>query len=485
MSGRTVHLNQFQRDAAAMAADAPRRAFLRDSLRGYESVRARTQAAFQDWELARDLAAAAKWNAIDHLDEHLASFAAHARSRGTHVHWASDAAEAREIILSIIRAANARSIVKSKTMTSEEIHLNDALEREGFEVVESDLGEYIVQLRGEGPSHFVFPAMHLKRGEIARLFRDTLGTRGDTDDPEALTMIARRALRDVYLRADVGITGANFLVADTGMISITENEGNARLTNALPAVHIAIVGIEKVIPSMDDLALLLPMLATCGTGQHLTCYNTLIAGPKRDDEPDGPEEFHVVVLDNGRTRLLADAHLRDSLRCIRCGACLNVCPVFRGVGGHAYGSVYQGPIGAVITPHLEGMKEWSHLSSASSLCGACTSTCPVKIDLHHHLLRNRRLSAEAHGGWRERLLMRGFAFVMVRPRAYRWFSRLGRVAHALARPIFGTRLDPLRGWRSTRDLPDPAKQPFHQWWRERTDRRAQNEPGAGEERDLL
>ncbi len=426
-----------------------------------------TQSLFQDYAQVRDAAAEIKWAAIENLDTLLEQFADNLAKRGVHVHWCRHAEDARQAILGILRECGAKSIVKSKCMTTEEIHLNELLEEEGFAVVESDLGEFIVQLRHEAPYHFVFPAMHLKRGEISRLFEEKLAA-APTDDPEELTMIARRVLREKYLEADVGISGANFGVAETGMISITENEGNARLTTAMPKVHIALMGIEKVIPQLDDLALLLPLLSTAGTGQHLTAYNSQYAGPRQPGECDGPEEMHVLLLDNHRTRLLADPEQRDALRCIRCGACLNVCPIFKNVGGHTYGTTYQGPIGSVITPHLRGLKNWKHLSNSSSLCGACTETCPVQIDLHHHLLRNRRDAArQGYGGWIESLLMRGFRFAMRRPWVYRLGSRLARVGHVLTKPIHGTRLDPFYAWRKTRELPDPASKTFKDYWKEK------------------
>ena len=459
--------DQFAADSTRVAADGDQRAFLRTALSGYAVTRAATQDRFADYQSARSEAAEIKWTALERLDEYLVEFADKLEARGVHVHWCNNGEEARQAILSILRKHDAKLVVKSKCMTTEEIHLNQLLADEGFEVVESDLGEYIVQLRDEAPYHFVFPAMHLKRGAISDLFHDKLGT-PPTDDPEELTMIARRVLRQKYLAADVGISGANFGIAETGMISITENEGNARLTTALPKVHVALMGIEKVIPRLDDLALLLPLLATAGTGQQLTCYNSQFSGPRRGDEPDGPEEMHVILLDNHRTQLLADPEQRDALRCIRCGACLNVCPIFRNVGGHSYGTTYQGPIGAVITPHLRGLQSWKHLSSASSLCGACTETCPVKIDLHHHLLRNRRNAATGRlGGIAERLMMRGFAFVMRRPMLYSTGSKFARLLHRLTRPLHGTRLDPLLAWRKTRDLPDPAAQSFKEYWQER------------------
>jgi L-lactate dehydrogenase complex protein LldF len=251
------------------------------------------------------------------------------------------------------------------------------------------------------------------------------------------------------------------------MISITENEGNARLTCALPRIHVALVGIEKVIPRLSDLALFLPMLSTAGTGQHLTGYNSMYGGPRQPGEPDGPDEFHVILLDNGRTRLLADAEQRDALHCIRCGACLNVCPIFKNVGGFAYGTPYQGPIGAVITPHFRGLAEWSHLSAASSLCGACTETCPVGIDLHHHLLRNRRNVAAQHPGRAGRLLWRLFAWMMTRPRLRNASIQLARLVSPLHRLVAGTAFDPLRAWTRTRSWPEVPRQSFHEWMRER------------------
>jgi len=462
---RTIPLQQFQQDANVAAADADRRAFVRGALAGYMQVRGQTQNSFADYPAARETAAAIKWEAIEHLDALLLKLEKNLTAQGVQVHWARDAAEARQVILDLIQKHDAKHVIKSKTMTSEEIHLNAALEAAGLDVVESDLGEYIVQLNREAPYHFVFPSMHLKRGEIKAIFERARIEVG-SDDPEALTLAARRALREKYLRADVGISGANFAVAETGMISITENEGNARLTCALPRVHIALMGIEKVIPRLEDLALLLPMLATAGTGQLLTGYNSLYAGPRRDDEADGPREMHLVLLDNGRTTLLADPEQRDALRCIRCGACLNVCPIFKNVGGHAYGTTYQGPIGSVITPHFRGL-DFKHLSFASSLCGACSETCPVGIDLHHHLLRNRRNVMAKKPKFSEKMVFRGFAFVMRRPRLYRFVGRWAGVADRVMKPMRGTALDPFRAWRRTRTLPPPAKRTFADYWSRR------------------
>ncbi len=461
-----IPLKQFQRDADQAVLLNRRRGNIRDALRGYEASRSEAEAAFGDWQLARVAAADVKWKAIENLDVHLQSFADKLERRGAKVYWASTGDQAVEYIRSVLHASDAKIVVKSKTMTSEEIHLNEALETDGYEVVESDLGEYIVQLRKESPYHIVFPAMHLKRGEIRDTFTKQLGDI-KSDDPEHLTLVARKALRRKYLQADVGISGANFAVAETGMISITENEGNARLTTSMPRIHIVLMGIEKVLPNLNDLALLLPMLATAGAGQRLTCYNTLLGGPRQPDEADGPRQMHVVLLDNGRTTLLADTQLRDALRCIRCGACLNACPVYKNVGGFAYGTTYQGPIGSVITPHLRGLREWSHLSSASSLCGACTETCPVRIDLHHHLLRNRGLAQETHPKLSERLVFRIFSAVMTRPYLYRLASVCRGLPNWVPRPLWGTRLDPLRAWRSSRTFPQTSSVTFKQFWKGR------------------
>lgn len=457
---------QFQNDTARVSADLIHRGRIQSAMGKYSVARQGTQSAFTDWQQAREVASQTKTQALAHLDEHLIEFERQATARGTQVHWAANAAEARDIIRSILRRRQARRIIKSKVMTSEEIHLNEALEAEGYNVIESDLGEFIQQLQHEAPYHFVFPCMHLSREEINELFQDKLQS-ANTTDPEELTMIARRWLRDKYLEADVGITGANFIVAETGMISITENEGNARLTAALPKTMISLVGIEKVLPRLADLALFLPMLATAGTGQPLTCYNTMYAGPRQPDEIDGPEEWHVVLLDNHRTSLLADPEQRDALHCIRCGACLNVCPIFKNIGGLSYGTTYQGPIGSVITPHLRGLQDWKHLSQASSLCGACTQTCPVKIDLHHHLLHNRRNAAAQEPEPLEAFIWQLFAKIIQQPLLYRSLTRIARWLQPLHRFIQASFLDPARSWTQTRDLPPLASESFADFWRNR------------------
>ncbi|HVV00073.1 MAG TPA: LutB/LldF family L-lactate oxidation iron-sulfur protein [Verrucomicrobiae bacterium] len=456
----------FKDAATRLTRDLRHRGIIQTAVRNYEVARDRTRGAFQDWQSARQMAAEIKWEAVNHLDRHLEEFTAKLEARGARVHWAGTGAQARDIILGIIREKKARSIVKSKAMTSEEIHLNEALEKEGYDVVESDLGEFIVQLRKETPYHIVFPAMHLTRGDISELFSRELGS-APTNNPEELTMIARRVLREKYITADIGLTGANFAIAETGMISITENEGNARLTAALPKVVISLLGIEKILPRLEDLALFLPILSASGTGQSLTCYNSLYGGPRQPGECDGPEEFHVVLLDNRRTELLADAEQRDALHCIRCGACLNVCPIFRNVGGQSYGTTYSGPIGSVITPHLRGLQQWKHLSYASSLCGACTETCPVKIDLHHHLLQNRRNASRQKPSLQEKIIFKAFALIMNRPALYRAITRVARLFQPLHRLVKGSAADPVAGWTRTRDLPPVAKQTFKEFWSSR------------------
>ena len=457
---------KFRTDSKQVTQRLEYRKWMQKGLRGYETTREKTQQRYRDYQNSKDVAAAIKWDVIEHLDQYLEQFSQRLEEHGTKVFWARSGVEASQYILRVAREHRAQSVVKSKSMTTEEIHLNDALEQEGYQVVESDLGEFIVQLRKETPYHLVFPAMHLKRGEISETFKRKLGSRS-TDNPEELTMIARRTLRKAFCQADVGITGANFGIAETGMISITENEGNARLTMSLPKVHIAVMGIEKLLPRLEHLALFLPMLAAAGTGQALTCYNSMIGGPRQPGESDGPEEFHVVLLDNHRTRLLADPEQRDALRCIRCGACLNVCPVFKNVGGQTYGTTYQGPIGSVITPHLRGLQDWKHLSFASSLCGACTDTCPVKIDLHHHLLRNRQKAVEKNPDFFQKILFKAFAATMTRPALYLLASRAIRLFLPIFKIVEGSPLDPFKAWTATRTFPSLPSETFKTYWRHR------------------
>ena len=348
---------------------------------------------FADVHLARERAKNIKWKAIETLDEQLEEFELQFTKRGGKVIWAENAQQAIDEIVKICKAKNCKSLVKSKSMVTEEIHLNQAVEANGIESVETDLGEYIQQLDGEAPYHIVTPAMHKSKEDVAKLFNEKLGTPIDFT-PTQLTLKAREILREKYTAAEVGVTGANFIISDMGGIALTENEGNARLSCAFPKTHIVVVGIEKMIPSLTDLHLFWPLLSTFGTGQKMTVYNTIITGPRQENETDGPEEMVVILLDNGRTTILQNPKQRESLYCIRCGACLNACPIYKNIGGHAYGATYSGPIGSVITPNMQGMEDFKHLSFASSLCGNCTEVCAVKINLHELLLDNRKESVE-------------------------------------------------------------------------------------------
>ena len=348
---------------------------------------------FIDDQQIRRLAKNRKWQAIENLDKSLTQFETQFTKRGGKVLYAETAAEALEEIIKICKERDCRTVVKSKSMVTEEIKLNHALENEGIDSVETDLGEYIQQLDGEAPYHIVTPAMHKSKEDVAKLFNEKLGTDINLN-PTELTQVAREILRNKYTQAEVGVTGANFILCDIGAVAVTENEGNARLSCAFPKTHIVIVGIEKVLPSVNDLALFWPLLSTFGTGQTLTVYNSIIAGPKQINETDGPDEMFVILLDNGRTNILKDTVQRESLYCIRCGACLNACPVYKNIGGHTYSTTYSGPIGSVISPNLHEKENYKHLSFASSLCGNCTEVCPVKINIHNLLLDNRKTSVE-------------------------------------------------------------------------------------------
>lgn len=385
--------DKFQADAEEKVFDLKHRSTINYNMAKYHDAVRGGMTQYTNHPGARDWASYKKNEAIQNLDKYLVEFEKNFTARGGKVIWARDKEEALSEILKIFKSREAKLVVKSKSMTSEEIHLNEFLEHNGVEPVETDLGEWIVQMAGQRPYHIVTPAMHMSRYDISDLFVEKLKV-APTDDPQELTMIARRLLREKYTTADIGITGGNFLVAEIGAVSVTENEGNARLTMTFPKTLISIVGIEKVIPKMDDLNTMWPILATHGTGQQVTVYNTLMTGPRQPGETDGPEEMYVVLLDNGRSKLLADPVKRQSLKCIRCGACLNACPVYKNIGGHTYETTYSGPIGSILSPHYNGMKDFKHLSYASSLCGACTAACPVRIDIAEILLLNRKQAVE-------------------------------------------------------------------------------------------
>ena len=448
----------FEADARAALSDVQLRGALRQAATLFPEKRRAAMATAPDWEGARDRARAIKDETLLHLDRYLAQFTANAERAGARTHWARDAAEACEIIGRIADQRGARTIVKSKSMATEEIDLNTALARRGIEPIETDLGEYIIQLAGETPSHIVAPAIHKTRGQIAALFAEKLGI-APSDDAAALTAAARQALRRRFAEADLGISGVNFAVAETGTILILENEGNARLTTSLPHTHIALMGIEKVIPRFADLEVFLQLLPRSGTGQVLTAYQSLLTGVKRHPDDEGPDELHIVLLDNGRSRMLRAPVTRQSLACIRCGACLNACPVYRQIGGHAYGSVYPGPIGAILTPQLIGIERAAHLPYASSLCGACRDVCPVKIDIPAVLLHLRAEAIAQRAGtsrFFERRAFRAYAAVMARPRLYEWVMRVARALHFTP---------PLRAWTKWRDLRPLAPRSFREEWR--------------------
>lgn len=383
----------FRAKSTIKSADLDHRHKINYNIEKYNKAVPEGKRQFADNNLVKERAKNIKWRAIEHLDTHLEQFEKNFTARGGKVIWAQNSQEALDEILNICKEKNCRTIVKSKSMVSEEIHLNYFLEKNGIESIETDLGEYIQQLDNEPPYHIVTPAMHKSKEDVAKLFSEKLGAPSQLT-PSELTLIAREKLRKKYLEAEIGITGANFLISDIGAIALTENEGNARLSTAWPKTHIVIAGIEKIISFVNDLALMWPLLSTYGTGQKMTVYSNIISGPRQANENDGPEEMYVILLDNNRTNVLANPKQRESLYCIRCGACLNVCPVYKNIGGHAYGTTYSGPIGSVISPNLNGLEEFKHLSYASSLCGACTEVCPVKIPIHELLLDNRKASVE-------------------------------------------------------------------------------------------
>ncbi len=451
-------VSSFMAKATIKAADKEHRRKINFNIGKYNAVVPQGKQQFLDVHLAREKAKNIKWKAIETLDKQLETFEAIITKRGAKVIWAEDAQQALEAIGKICEEKNCKTLVKSKSMVTEEIHLNDYLEKQGIESVETDLGEYIQQLDGEPPYHIVTPAMHKSKEDVARLFADKLGT-DPKSTPEQLTLTARKVLREKYVQAEVGVTGANFIIADIGGIAVTENEGNARLSCSMPKTHIVIAGIEKVIPSITDLGLFWPLLSTFGTGQKVTVYNTIVTGPQQVNETDGPEDMYVILLDNGRTNILANEKQRESLYCIRCGACLNACPVYKNIGGHTYAATYSGPIGSVITPHLKEMGEWKHLSYASSLCGNCTEVCAVKINLHELLLENRHESVErGYGSFTEKMAWKMWKQAMLRRK---WMNMAnGGMKNRVVNSM-------MKSWTAHRGKLEFPQKSFNQLWREK------------------
>jgi len=451
---------KFTRDAEAISFNVKHRSTIKFNISRYDAAVSKGMARYNNVEAAKTDAAAIKRDVLQNWDKYLIQFEENITKRGVQVLWAKDAAEATRQIEQILVENQARLLVKSKSMTTEEIDLNDTAERLGCESVETDLGEFIVQVAGERPYHIVTPAMHKSKGDIARLFNEKFGTPIDST-PEEMTEYVRQVLRKKYTTAQVGVTGANFLIADIGGISVTENEGNGLMSTAFPKVHIVIAGIEKIIPEMKQLGLFYPILAAHGTGQQITAYNTIFTGPRKANEVDGPEKMVVILLDNGRTTVYDDSEAYEALACIRCGACLNACPVYKTIGGYTYDTTYSGPIGSVLTPFLRGFSDFSHLSFASTLCGKCVEVCPVKIPLTDILLSNRRKTVEQNlRPMAEKWLMKGFQLISSKR------SNLDFVSGQLKN--IGTYPFNFYGWGPKRDMPDFASKSFSKQYKNKT-----------------
>ena len=457
----------FRQRAASALNDASLQEALTIATTKFIELRREAFDGFPQGERLRDRARQIKEATLQQLDHYVERLVDNVERLGGHAHYAVTAEEARDIVLEIAKRGGARMAVKTKSMATEEIELNEALTRAGITPVETDLGEYIIQLAHEKPSHIIAPAIHKTKGQVAQLFAREL-KREVAADAEVLTRIARAELRDKFLRAEVGITGANFAVADTGTVVLVTNEGNGRMVTSLPRVHIAVMGVEKVVPSMTDLMIFLAILAKSATGQKLSVYTTLVQGPRRPGELEGPDEFHLVLLDNGRITQLAGP-LREALSCLRCGACLNVCPVYRQIGGHAYGYTYPGPIGILLTAMLHGQESVKELAHASSLCGACADACPVRIDIPRMLIELRQGGVESKTApWAERVVFKTLGRLLTRPALYRLSARLARLfQRPFVRDGAIRRLPLFFGhWTRTRDLPPVAAPTFSERWAE-------------------
>jgi L-lactate dehydrogenase complex protein LldF len=449
----------FLQSCGKIAFDREHRKRITYNMSKYDDAVTVGKTQFSNLETARKKAAVIKYKVINELDRYLVEFDNKFEEKGGKVIWALNAADAVREVLNIAKNHNAGMVVKSKSMVSEEIELNKSLENNKIEAVETDLGEYIVQQAGQAPYHIVTPAMHLSKEDVAKQFHDKHGLPEDSS-PEQITLFVRKLLRKKFLKADIGITGANFLIADSGSVALTENEGNGMMSMSLPKIHIVITGIEKIIPSLNDLDLFWPLLSTHGTGQQISAYNSVINGPRQENEADGPEVMYVILLDNGRSNLLAQSVQRRALGCIRCGACLNACPVYKNIGGHAYRTTYSGPIGAVIAPFMVDFAKYKHLSFASSLCGNCTEVCPVNINLHELLLHNRNESVK------RKIYTRNERYSMVLMKRYmlkrrRLDGSSASIKNFILKSFFK------KAWGSRRTLPAVQTKSFKQLWEER------------------
>jgi L-lactate dehydrogenase complex protein LldF len=423
--------------------------------------------ALGNWEQWREQGNRIRSHVVAHLDYYLGQFIENVKKRGGHVHVADNAKQAVEIFLQIAKGKNAKSVLKSKSMVSEEVHVNKALEDNGVKVIESDLGEYIIQLFGEAPSHIIVPAIHKNRFQIADKFSEIAGEQLTHDTP-TLTAFARQVLRKEFLEADIGVSGSNFAIAESGSIVMFTNEGNGRMVTTLPPVHVAFMGMERLLPSFEDLETFVNLLPRSATGQKITSYVSVINGARQEGDLDGAQEFHVIIVDNGRTNILGDEEFQEVLNCIRCGACLNVCPVYRHIGGHAYGDVYPGPIGAVITPLLKNdFETWGDLPYASSLCGACTEACPVQIPLHDMLvkLRAKKVRLGLTPGW-ERTAFRAWKGMFGKANRYKLSIKAAQMMIPFLAKEGYIEKGPLNmmGWTHARHFPSPAKQTFRDQW---------------------
>nr|WP_144928829.1 LutB/LldF family L-lactate oxidation iron-sulfur protein [Paenibacillus bovis] len=423
-----------------------------------------------NWEEWRDLAEEIRKHTLENIDYYLEQLANNVVSEGGHVYFASTGEDANNYITNIVKEKQAKKIIKSKSMVTEEISLNQALEVVGCKVIESDLGEYILQLDNhDPPSHIVAPALHKNKEQIRDTFKDKKGYT-KSSKPEELALFAREQLRNEFFEADIGITGCNFAVAESGAITLVTNEGNARLVTTLPKTQITVMGMERIVPTWEELDILVSMLCRSAVGQKLTSYITCLTGPRDNDEVDGPEEFHLVIVDNGRSKLLG-TEFQSALQCIRCAACINVCPIYRHIGGHSYGSIYPGPIGAVLSPLLGGYDDYKELPFASSLCGACTEACPVKIPLHDLLIKHRRnmVEEEERSSFGEKLAMKGFSLAASNPLLYQMGSK---IAPTVMGPLVKEGKikkgpGPIKPWTDIRDFPEPSKESFRDWFKQR------------------